>query len=179
MRLLALTGMAVAITALMIQASGDDGKVATSGKAEVKWYGYEDGWKKAKTEKKHMFVDFTATWCTWCKKLDANTFSDPNVVKALNDDFVPVKVWDHDPDTLDIDGFKITVKDLIKKEFRVNGFPSLWFVSPEGARIGPAGGYVDPQRFMTFLEIVKYYRYDSTRNEKGEKIITEEKTEKK
>lgn len=151
-------------------ANANDKKAEQATADEVQWLDYQAGWEKAKAENKHMFIDFTATWCGWCKKLDANTFSQPEIVKQLNNDFVPVKVWDHDKDTLDLDGYKITVKDLIKKEFRVRGFPALWFVSPEGVRVGPAGGYVPPDRFLTYLDIVKHYRYDSTRNEMGEKI---------
>jgi hypothetical protein len=45
----------------------------------------------------------------------------------------------------------------------------LWFVSPEGVRIGPAGGYIDADRLLKYLDIVSHYRYDSTRNEAGEK----------
>ena len=157
-----------------VQAQQDKKSEDTDKTTAIKWYDYESGWEKAKAEKKHMFVDFTATWCTWCKKLDRNTFSKPEVIQSLNSDFVPVKVWDNDPDTLDIDGFKITVRDLIKREFRVTGYPALWFVSPEGTRIGPAGGYVDAERFMKYLDIVKNYKYDSTRNENGDKIKPDE-----
>lgn len=142
---------------------------------EITWYDYEAGWAKAKAENKHLFVDFTATWCGWCKKLERDTFSKKPVIDALNSDFVAVKVWDHNKDTLEIDGYKVTTKDLIKKEFRVRGFPALWFVRPDDAvRIGPAGGYVDAQRFLQILDIVKNYRYDSTRTETGEKIGSEE-----
>ncbi len=170
-RLLVLAALAVLVLALALQASGEGAvkSVPTSDDTtRIHWYGYEEAWQKAKAEKKHMFIDFTATWCTWCKKLDATTFTDPQVVKLLNNDFVSVKLWDHDTTTLNLDGYQITVKDLIKKEFRVTGFPALWFVSPYNQKIGPAGGYVDADRFLKALDIVKYYRYDTTRTETGE-----------
>jgi len=169
-RLLALTALAIFSLALVLQA-GDETKTAAAGSTDttgIRWYGYVDAWHKAKTEKKHMFIDFTATWCTWCKKMDASTFANPAVVKLLNNDFVAVKLWDHDTTTLDLDGYKVTVKDLIKKEFRVSGYPALWFVSPYNQKIGPAGGYRDTEQFLQILDVVKHYRYDSTRTETGD-----------
>ena len=172
--------LALAAVALMVIASWPLNAGTDSSTSKIKWYDYEAGWKKAKAENKHMFVDFTATWCGWCKKLERDTFSQKPVIDALNNDFVPVKVWEHSQDTLDIDGYKIATKDLIKKEFRVRGYPALWFVrADDGVRIGPAGGYVDAQRFLQVLDIVKNYRYDSTRTETGEKIEGSEKLGKK
>jgi len=133
----------------------------------IRWYSYQEGWEKAKAEKKHMFVDFTATWCGWCKRLEQTTFAEPQVSKGLNDDFVPVKVWELSTDTVVIEGYKISERDLARREFRVRGYPSLWFVSPRGVRIGPAGGYVDAGTFLKYLDIVKYYRYDTTLDENG------------
>lgn len=173
-RLLTLAVLAVMILALMPRANETRKSSVEKDANGINWYGYEEGWQKAKTEKKHMFVDFTATWCGWCKKLEKNTFSKPEVVQALNNDFVAVKVWDHSTAVLDIDGYKISEKDLIKKEFKIRGFPALWFVSPEGVRVGPAGGYVEADRLMQIFDIVKYYRYDSTRTENGDKKDTTE-----
>lgn len=175
-----LTAAAFAVLAfVMIPQAKQDTKPATESDSGVVWYSYQDGWAKAKAENKHMFVDFTATWCGWCKKLEKNTFSQPEIIKALNTDFVPVKVWDNSTAVLDIDGYKISEKDLIRKEFKVRGFPALWFVSPEGVRVGPAGGYVEADRLMQVLDIVKNYRYDSTRTESGEKINPEDNGKKK
>jgi thiol:disulfide interchange protein len=133
----------------------------------ISWYDYEAGWQKAKAENKHMFVDFTATWCGWCKRLEAGTFSDPKVIAALTNDFVPVKVWEKNPDTLDLDGYKIASEDLRIREFGATSFPMLWFVSPKAVRVGPVRGYVDAPTLLQFFDVVKYYRYDSTLDESG------------
>ncbi len=53
--------------------------------------------KKASVEKKNVFVKFTASWCGWCKKMDA-TMEDPTVKKFFDDNFVIVQlVVDENP----------------------------------------------------------------------------------
>ena len=133
----------------------------------IEWYGYEAGWQKAKAENKHLFVDFTATWCGWCRRLEQNTFSDVRVIKALKNDFVPVKVWEKSPDTLEIDGLRISEQDLRVREFGATSFPMLWFVSPKGMRIGPIRGYVDANTLLNAFDVVKNYRYDTTLDTSG------------
>ncbi|MEE8149897.1 MAG: DUF255 domain-containing protein, partial [candidate division Zixibacteria bacterium] len=76
--------------------AGDDksqNKAEKKTSAGIEWLSYDEGLIKAKKEGKHLFVDFTAKWCGWCKKMDKTTFIEPEIVKMLNDDFVAVKVW--------------------------------------------------------------------------------------
>lgn len=140
----------------------------------IDWYNYEAGWEKAKAENKHMFVDFTATWCGWCKKLEGTTFAQEEIIKALNEDFVAVKVWQGSPDTLEIDGLRIAEEDLRKKEFRANSFPQLWFVSPKGVRVGPLKGYVQAGQLMQYFNQILNYSYDSTLDENGQPIVNKQ-----
>jgi thioredoxin-related protein len=166
-RVLLLLVTILVTATLMLEAGTKATKPPQKDPNGIEWYGYEAGWQKAKAENKHMFVDFTATWCGWCRRLEANTFSDERVIKALKDDFVPVKVWEKSPDTLDIDGLRITEYDLRVKEFGATSFPMLWFVNSKGMRIGPIRGYVDANTLVNAFDIVKNYRYDTTLDASG------------
>ncbi len=57
----------------------------------VKWLTFEQALEKAKTEKRPIFIDVYTDWCGWCKVMDKNTFSDPQVSKLLNEKFYAVK----------------------------------------------------------------------------------------
>lgn len=46
------------------------------------WYDMEQGIMLAQKEKKKIFVDVYTDWCGWCKKMDASTFKDAEVIKA-------------------------------------------------------------------------------------------------
>lgn len=166
-RIILLTALVASASLVWAASTGKKLKDPVKDPNGIAWYNYEAGWQKAKAENKHMFVDFTATWCGWCKRLEAGTFSDPKVIDALTKDFVPVKVWEKSPDTLDIDGFKIAEEDLRVKEFGATSFPMLWFVSPKAVRIGPVRGYVDAPTLLRFFDVVKNYSYDTTLDASG------------
>jgi thioredoxin-related protein len=57
----------------------------------VKWITFEEAVEKSKTEKRKIFIDVYTDWCGWCKVMDKNTFSDPEVAKLLNEKFYAVK----------------------------------------------------------------------------------------
>jgi len=58
---------------------------------EFKWYGFEEGYKKAVATNKILLVDAYTDWCGWCKVMDRETYSDQTVIAALEKDFVCVK----------------------------------------------------------------------------------------
>jgi thioredoxin-related protein len=59
--------------------------------APVKWMSFEEAVEKSKTEKRKIFIDVFTDWCGWCKVMDKNTFTDPQIAKLLNEKYYPVK----------------------------------------------------------------------------------------
>jgi thioredoxin-related protein len=139
--------------------------------AKINWMQFDAGLVKAKKEKKHMFVDFTTSWCGWCKKMDAETFSRPEVIKYVNDNFIAAKVIGDSDKELDIDGYKISERNLTTGSFKVSGFPAFAFLTPEGINLGVIPGYRQTDKMMEFFEFVKEKKYDTTKtaNPKSEK----------
>lgn len=65
--------------------------LASSAVAQVNWNTIEQASQvDTKTNKKHFFVDFSTSWCGWCKKMDRETFADPVVAAILNKYYIPV-----------------------------------------------------------------------------------------
>ncbi len=142
----------------------------TSGDASadvIHWVSFDKGVQLQKGTDKHLMVDFTTTWCGWCKKMDREAFSDTTVIHYINKNFVPVKVWADQDSLLDIDGFKITQKDLANSEFNVSGYPTFWFVNTKKEKVGPVPGYMTKDQLMTILPVVAEYRYDTTRTKQN------------
>lgn len=76
--------------------------------------------KKAKKEKKLIFVDCYTSWCGPCKILANNVFTQDAVADYFNQTFVNAK-YDMEKDA---DGV------ILKKQFQVKAFPTLVYVDP-------------------------------------------------
>jgi thioredoxin-related protein len=139
----------------------------------IQWLSYDEGLAKAKKEGKHLFLDFTAKWCGYCKKMDKTTFIEPEIVALLNRDFVAVKVDGDSDKELDIDGFKITEKNLSRYEYKVSGFPTFWFLDSEGTKLGAVRGYQPADNLKNTLEYVKEKKY--AQNQKSDENTEKDK----
>ncbi len=65
--------------------------ILAQGTSGVKWYTIEEAEKLIKTAPRPIFVDTYTDWCSWCVKLDKETFSHPVIVNILNTKFYAVK----------------------------------------------------------------------------------------
>ncbi len=153
--------------ALAMAADDEGGSPDKKGAAQaqdegIHWLAYDVGLQKAAKENKHVFIDFTAKWCGYCKKMDRETFSKADVISMINDNFVPVRVDGDSKTELDIDGYKITESNLTKQEFGVRGYPTFWFLKPDGTKLGAITGYRPANVMMDALTFVKDEKYDTT-----------------
>jgi thioredoxin-related protein len=95
----------------------------------------------SKREHKYVLADVYTDYCSWCKKLDHETFTDQAFVKYLKKDFICVKLNAADLD----EGSKVA------ESFSINGFPCALVFSPDGELIGQVRGFKDATAYMAAL----------------------------
>ncbi len=59
---------------------------------EIKWLSWQEVVELNKQNPKKVFVDVYTDWCGWCKRMDATTFRDPDVVAYMNKHFYAVRM---------------------------------------------------------------------------------------
>lgn len=125
-------------------------------KPELKWYGWNEGYTKAQKEGKIVLVDAYTDWCGWCKRMDRDTYSQPEVIAAINQNFVPIKF---NPE-IQNDGYMIGDKKYNNQELfymmtrgESTGFPTTYYIYPNKMSIFMDPGYKGPADFMKILEM--------------------------
>lgn len=57
----------------------------------INWMSWEEAMEAMEDEPRKMFIDVYTDWCGWCKRMDASTFTDSDVIKHMNENFYAVK----------------------------------------------------------------------------------------
>lgn len=140
-------------------------KEPSSGKeSPIKWYSFEEAYKKNKKNPKKIFIDVFTDWCGWCKKMDAETFTDPTIAKYMNKHFYCVKFDAERKDTIVLDG-QVFVnpnptgkRSTHKLAFDLLGgnlsYPSYVFLNENGQKLSVVGGY---QKAKDFEGVLHYF----------------------
>ena len=69
--------------------SGSEYQKSTDG--SLTWIDIDQAAKLKNDEEKLYFVDLYTKWCGWCKVMDKETFTDPEVIKLMSEKFHMVK----------------------------------------------------------------------------------------
>lgn len=153
--------MRKSIILLTLLCSGWFASLAQESTSLVKWMTIEQAAEKMKTEKRKIFVDVYTDWCRWCKVMDNNTFSDPEVAKLLNNDYYPVKFNAEQKEDVTLQGYTYKyVGDgnghgynqlaaaLLNNQL---SYPTSVFIFEDFKTVVPAPGYRQPADFHKLL----------------------------
>ncbi len=96
----------------------------------------------AQRDHKYVLVDVYTDWCSWCKKLDRDVFTDPDLISYLRQDFICVKVNAGD----------MAEGTTVATSFGVHNYPHALVFSPDGTLVGQVNGYVEAPGYITMLK---------------------------
>jgi thioredoxin-related protein len=123
---------------------------------ELKWYDWNEGYAKAMKEQKIVLVDAYTDWCGWCKKMDRDTYTNADVIKKINEHFVPIKF------NPEIQGVTYKVGDQSYTPQQLHhmlsrgestGFPTTYYIFPKKMGIIIDPGYKKPADFIGILDM--------------------------
>jgi thiol-disulfide isomerase/thioredoxin len=117
------------------------GSLRTAQAAEkIQWAkSYTAAVADARSHDKLIMADFYTDWCGWCKKLDADTYSNAKVVQ-LSNQLVPVKV------NAEKEGVQLA------KKYGVNGYPTILFLNADGDVEAKIVGYKTADGFSEDMQ---------------------------
>jgi thioredoxin-related protein len=150
----------------------------TGAKAQerIKWYTIEEALQLTASEPKMLVIDVFTDWCGWCKRLDATTFSDPEVVSIMNQYFYPVKLDAEGKEDIVLGDKTYSFVDKGSRGYHelaaivTRGrlsYPTISYVDAKGRIINAVPGYQGPDQFKVFLA---YYRADAYKTQNWEEF---------
>ncbi|MCF7889514.1 MAG: protein-disulfide reductase DsbD [Victivallales bacterium] len=103
--------------------------------------------KQAQEKNKPIMIDFYADWCTACKEMEQETFSNPSVRRELKN-FITLKA--------DVTESNSETRALQKK-YNVFGPPYIVFLNPQGKKLNnfSVAGKVDSDKLVNKLDKIK------------------------
>ncbi len=131
---------------------------------------FDDALKKAKSENKRVIIDVYTDWCGWCKKMDGEAYSNLDIKKILEDNFVFIKLNAEGTEKIKYNGKEYTETDLATY-FEVTGYPTTVFLEPDGkliefkydkSNMKSVPGYFKTDEFKKILEYFKDGKYKDT-----------------
>ena len=137
---------ALAILALSLVAARPAG-------AEVAWRQWNAGLAEARKSGKPVLVDVYTDWCSWCKRMDREVYSQASVQSTIARHFVAVKL-NAEARTLGTLQGKEASYSAIARSYGVSGYPTTVFLRPTGAHLGNVPGYIPAADFTLMLRYI-------------------------
>lgn len=163
-------------TLFSCNANTTESQTETNAPNSIQWMTFEEAVKKAETDKnpKNIFIDFYTSWCGWCKVMDKQTFTDPNVVELMNKYFYPVKFDAEGKTPVTFKGHEFVFVPegrngyhQLAAEFMQGkmSYPTFMFLNPKFEVITPISGFVKPEDFEPIVNFLGQNKYlDSNNN---------------
>ncbi len=95
--------------------------------------------RESAAKNRPLFLDIFGTVCPHCIRMDASTFQDPDIVKILNERFIPLR-FDGETNEIKIQGARVEL------------YPTLVTASPDCNPIDQVVGYHDAAQLKQVLE---------------------------
>lgn len=148
---------------------------------KVKWYTFEEAVELAKKNPKKIFIDIYTDWCGWCKKMDAETFTHPEIAKYLNEKFYPVKLNSETNDTIHFNGYNFINEGAGRRSAHqlsialLQGkmsYPSIVYMAENFQLITVVPGYMTPEAMEPVLKFIGDNHYKRVSYEEFQKGFT-------
>jgi len=126
----------------------------------VNWFPYcEEAFQVAREEDKPVLIDIGASWCHWCHVMDEESYSDAEIARFLNENFVCIKV-----DRDELPAIDRKYQETIAAITGQGGWPLTVFALP-GGEVFYGGTYFPKEEkfgkpaFLTVLRaVLRSYR---------------------
>jgi thioredoxin-related protein len=128
---------------------------------KINWISLEEAFSKVQTSPKKVLVDVYTDWCGWCKVMDQKTFTDPEVVKYVNENYYAVKFNAESKKDVKI-GSTLYKFDASNRAHEAAiallqgkmSYPSIVYLDEKFSMIQPVPGYMEAKAFHQVITFI-------------------------
>jgi thioredoxin-related protein len=128
----------------------------------INWMSWEEAMTASEEEPKKIFIDVYTDWCGWCKRMDANTFTDESIIDYMNENFYAVKFNAEGKEDKSYKGRKLVYRAdagrrgvhelaIVLLNGRL-GYPSFVYLDEQQDPLKISPGYKTPEVLLTELK---------------------------
>ena len=134
---------------------------ATNATGGLQWTSINSLESVSKSSNKKVMIDMYTSWCGWCKVMDKKTFTDPEVIAYLNDNFHVVKFNAEQREPVTFKGKQYEWVNAGRRGVNMLahemlngrlGYPSLVYLDENLNKIKVSPGYKTPDVLLTELK---------------------------
>jgi thiol-disulfide isomerase/thioredoxin len=129
---------------LLLTASALVAAAACQREAQPVWFegGFDAAFDEAAARNTVVMAEFYTDWCNWCRRLDSDTLTDPEVRKELAG-LVALRL-DAEKGGADL-----------ASRFGVDSYPTLIFLDAQGHEMERILGYLPPEKFLRRVQRIR------------------------
>ena len=142
----------------------------------IHWLSFEQAveLQAQESNSKKIFIDVYTDWCGWCKKMDKNTFQNPEVAAYMKEHFYMVKLDGEGKEPIVFkaqtfsfvpsgrNGYHELAANLLQGQL---SYPTVVYLDENMNMLSPVPGYLTPE---PFLKIATYFGDDIYKTTKWE-----------
>jgi thioredoxin-related protein len=174
------TGIALIIAVFAMGIYSFNTPAKPEGKNGIHWMDWKEMQEAQKKQPRKVVVDVYTSWCGWCKRMDASTFTNSEIIKYVNENYYAVKFDAEDRNVINFNGkdYKyVTQGNSGYNELAaqiLNGqmsYPTSVYFDEKFTEIAAVPGYQDPKGFEKLLNFFGSNTYKTTAFEQFEQTF--------
>ncbi|MCO5240870.1 MAG: thioredoxin family protein [Chitinophagaceae bacterium] len=149
--------------------NGKDTSIISATKEKLQWLTLSEAEAGMSTQKKDIIIDLYTDWCSWCKVMDRNTYTNRDVIQYLQDKFYPVKINAETKEVLNWRGKQFNYNEAHKvHDFAILltggqlSYPSTIILPADGSAPQVIPGYLKPGDMELVLKYFGEGHYGKT-----------------
>jgi len=113
----------------------------------------EDALKLAPESDKKILVDVYAEWCPYCQRMHSEVYKNDDVIKAISDHYIWVKINVESDEMVNYHGNEMT-ESQFARALENKSVPTTYFLNKEGSILGSQPGFIEADMFSSLLKFV-------------------------